>query len=289
MGGDGGCIATQREFMRGTYGSAHSKGGWAQGQNHGSGTTGGDAEHGDFTVRRRAIRVRSCALTGDALKAPVVSDAFGQLFNKLDVLEQLSSKSLPEAFSHIRGLRDLIDVKSTPPKGSETDYVHGDGAPFCQCPLTGASFDGSEPFVVVRTTGWLIAQKAISELGEEALQDEYGPFTKEDLVLAAPDPDDVREASRALAEKRAAAKAKKKAAKRAKGTAVDAPVPKKKKVAPPSVGAAADIARQAREKTEADHTQNPELGAMFHSDKTNSKPDAATLFAATAPRRYNLN
>ena len=177
MGGDGGCIATQREFMRGTYGSAHSKGGWAQGQNHGSGTTGGDAESGDFTVRRRAIRVRSCALTGDALKAPVVSDAFGQLFNKLDILEQLSSKSLPEAFSHIRGLRDLIDVKSTPPKG-EKDYVHGDGAPFCQCPLTGASFDGSEPFVVVRTTGWLMAQKAISELGEQALQDEYGPFTK---------------------------------------------------------------------------------------------------------------
>ena len=228
MGGDGGCIATQREFMRGTYGSAHSKGGWAQGQNHGSGTTGGDAEHGDFTNRRRATRVRSCALTGDALKAPVVSDQFGQLFNKLDVLERLSSKSLPEAFSHIRGLRDLIDVKSTPPKG-EKDYVHGDGAPYCQCPLTGASFDGSEPFVVVRTSGWLLAQKAISELGERALQDEYGPFTKEDLVAAAPDPDDVREASRALAEKRAAAKAKKKAAKRAKGV-VDAPKPEKKRM-----------------------------------------------------------
>ena len=121
------------------------------------------------------------------------------------------------------------------------------------------------------------------------MQDEYGPFTKSDLVTAAPDPDDVREASKALAEKRAAAKAKKKAAKRAKGV-VDAPKPeKKRKVAPPSVGAAADIARQAREKTEADHTQNPELGAMFHSDATNSKPDAATLFAATAPRRYNLN
>ena len=289
MGGDGGCIATQREFMRGTYGSAHSKGGWAQGQNHGSGTTGGDAESGDFTVRRRAIRVRSCALSGDALKAPVVSDEFGQLFNKLDVLEQLSSKKLPEAFSHIRGLRDLIDVKSQPPK-ADSDYVHGDGAPFCQCPLTGSSFDGSEPFVVIRTSGWLLAQKAISELGEEALQDEYGPFTKSDLVTAAPDPDDVREASKALAEKRAAAKAKKKAAKRAKGTAVDAPVEKKrKKAAPPSVGAAADIARQAKERTQQDHSQNPELGAMFHSDETNSKPDAATLFAATAPRRYNLN
>ncbi len=290
MGGDGGCIATQREFMRGTYGSAHSKGGWAQGQNHGSGTTGGDAESGDFTVRRRAIRVRSCALSGDALKAPVVSDAFGQLFNKLDVLEQLSSKSLPDAFSHIRGLRDLIDVKSQPPK-VDSDYVHGDGAPFCQCPLTGASFDGSEPFVVVRTSGWLMAQKAISELGEGALQDEYGPFKREDLVTAAPDPDDVREASRALAEKRAAAKAKKKAAKRAKaGVVVDEkPEKKKRKVAPPAIGAAADIARQAKERTQQDHSKNPELGAMFHSDETNSKPDAATLFAATAPRRYNLN
>jgi hypothetical protein len=289
MGGDGGCIATQREFMRGTYGSAHSKGGWAQGQNHGSGTTGGDAESGDFTVRRRATRVRSCALTGDALKAPVVSDAFGQLFNKLDVLEQLSSKSLPDAFAHIRGLRDLIDVKSQPPK-ADSDYVHGDGAPFCQCPLTGASFDGSEPFVVVRTSGWLMAQKAISELGEQALQDEYGPFKREDVVAAAPDPDDVREASRVLAEKRAAAKAKKKAAKRAKAGVVDEkPEKKKRKAAPPAIGAAADIARQAKERTQQDHSQNPELGAMFHSDETNSKPDAATLFAATAPRRYNLN
>ena len=123
------------------------------------------------------------------------------------------------------------------------------------------------------------------------MQDEYGPFTKSDLVTAAPDPDDVREASRALAEKRAAAKAKKKAAKRAKaGVVVDEkPEKKKRKVAPPSVGAAADIARQAKEWTQQDHSKNPELGAMFHSDETNSKPDAATLFAATAPRRYNLN
>ena len=122
------------------------------------------------------------------------------------------------------------------------------------------------------------------------MQDEYGPFTKSDLVTAAPDPDDVREASRALAEKRAAAKAKKKAAKRAKGTAVDEkPEKKKRKVAPPAIGAAADIARQAKERTQQDHAQNPELGAMFHSDETNSRPDAATLFAATAPRRYNLN
>ena len=124
------------------------------------------------------------------------------------------------------------------------------------------------------------------------MQDEYGPFKREDVVAAAPDPDDVREASKALAEKRAAAKAKKKAAKRAKaGVVADAPKPEKKRkvAAPPSIGAAADIARQAKERTQQDHARNPELGAMFHSDETNSRPDAATLFAATAPRRYNLN
>ena len=194
MGGDGGCIATQGVHARDVWirfqqrrlgarpNTARATGGMPRRRLHGA---------------RRAIRVQSRPV-GGRLKAPVVSDAFGQLFNKLDVLEQLSSKKLPEAFSHIRGLRDLIDVKSTPPKG-EKDYVHGDGAPFCQCPLTGASFDGSEPFVVVRTSGWLIAQKAISELGEGALQDEYGPFTKERLVTAAPDP--TVEASEHLAEK----------------------------------------------------------------------------------------
>ena len=239
-----------------------AKDGWAQGQNHGSGTTGGDAESGDFTVRRRAIRVRSCALTGDALKAPVVSDAFGQLFNKLDVFEQLFQKVYRRRFRTFAGLRDLIDVKSHHPRAIQ-DYVHGDGAPFCQCPLTGASFDGSEPFVVVRTTGWLIAQKAISELGEQALQDEYGPFKREDLVAAAPDPDDVREASKALAEKRAAAKAKKKAAKRAKGTAVDAPVEKKKR----KVGAACNRrGRRHRAASEGADATGPftESGARRH-------------------------
>ena len=55
------------------------------------------------------------------------------------------------------------------------------------------------------------------------------------------------------------------------------------------ISRAAHIARQAKERTQQDHAQNPELGAMFHSDATNSTPDAATLFAATAPRRYNLN
>lgn len=307
MGGDGGCIATQREFMRGTYGSAHAKGSWATGQNHGAGTTGGDAESGDFSKLRRASRVRSCALSGDALKAPVVCDVFGQLFNKLDVLEHLSKKTLPEAFSHIRGLRDLVDIKSQLPKEEKT-YDNGAGPPFCQCPLTGASFDGSEAFVVLRSTGWLLAHKAVHELGLKALQDEYGPFTLEDVLVAAPEPENAQEASRALAEQRAAAKAKKKAAKRKKAGLVDAAAPvaapaaawaaqggavaeraRKKRKAPPAlIGAAADVAKQARAKTAADHA-NPELAAMFHTDETNTTPDAATLMIATAPRRYCLN
>ena len=46
MGGDGGVIAVQREFMRGTSTSLHKKSGWRGGQNYGAGDTGGDAVQG---------------------------------------------------------------------------------------------------------------------------------------------------------------------------------------------------------------------------------------------------
>mmetsp|Transcript_12904 Transcript_12904/g.38420 ORF Transcript_12904/g.38420 Transcript_12904/m.38420 type:complete len:300 (+) Transcript_12904:1275-2174(+) len=299
MGGDGGCIATQREFMRGTYGSHHAKGGWATGQNHGAGTTGGDAERGDFTARRRAARVRSCALSNEDLRAPVVADQLGQLFNKLPMLEAISAKELPERFAHIRGLRDLVDVKFAPPPKEQREYVHGEGAPFAACPVTGAALDGSRPFVVARTSGWLLSEAAVAEIGAAGLQAEYGPFEKHDLVAACPDELDVQPLAEALVAKRAEAKARKREAKRARAAdggadALDAEQPQKErkakvpKVKKPVIkmGAAADVARKAREQTAKDHADG-KLGQLFHAD--GSKTGAADLFIATAPRRYNLN
>ena len=136
------------------------------------------------------------------------------------------------------------------------DYVHGHRLAALSVPLTGASL-GSEPFVVVRTSGWLIAQSNF-RIGEQALQDEYALYAR--TVAAAPDPDDVREASRALAEKE---QLQSQEEGRGAPRCVDAPVEKKKWKARRSTGAAADIARK-KERTAGPFTKSG-AHAMFHS------------------------
>ena len=304
MGGDGGCIATQREFMRGTYGSSHKAKGWAGGQNHGAGCTGGDEEKGDFRVRRKAIQVRSCALTSQTLAAPVVADELGNLFNKLPLLEALSAKAVPERFSYVRGLRDLVDCKFAPVK--ESTYLNGEGAALCACPVGGEPLDGSKPFVVSRTSGWILGEKCVTEMGVDALQAEYGPFTASDLVRVCPADDELKSLADAMLARRAEEKRRKKDDKKRKraeraaagGDAGDgdgraaakpkapAPKPPPKKQASIGMSAAADVAKQARERTTQDHA-SAALQGLFHDESKTTAPK--DLFIATAARRYNLN
>ena len=306
MGGDGGCIATQREFMRGTYGSRHKAKGWAGGQNHGAGCTGGDEEKGDFRRRQKALQVRSCALSCETLRSPVVADDLGNLFNKLAMLEALSAKAVPERFSYVRGLKDLVDCKVAPVK-DEKEYLNGEGPALCACPVTGEAMDGSKPFVVSRTSGWILSQRCVDELGAAALQAEYGPFGLDDLVKVCPDEADLRDLADAMMRRRADEKARKKESKRAakkraaedggddfaaaapppkapKGPKADAPKPKKQ--ASIGMSNAADIAKLARKQTTSDHA-SAALSGLFHDAASTTAPK--DLFIATAARRYNLN
>ena len=59
------------------------------------------------------------------------------------------------------------------------------------CPITMMEFNGILPFVVVWTTGFVLSEKALKEMGIERLQDEYGPFTAEDIVRLLPAEDEV--------------------------------------------------------------------------------------------------
>ena len=288
MGGDGGCIATQREFMRGTKGSRHFEKAAAGGQNHGAGMTGGDAERGDFRKRSKAIQVRSCALSAETLEAPIVADDLGNLFNKLAMLEALSDRSVPERFRYVRGLRDLYDCKLAPVPAGHAPYLNGEGPAPGACPVTGEALDGSKKFVIARTTGWVLSQRAVDEVGLAALQPEYGPFGADDLVRVCPDDDELRALADGLMARRAAEKPKKKKKKRqAVAAAADAAPAKVAKPAPPAtIAPAAAIAAEARAKTAKAHAA-PTLGALFHAE--GSTTGAKDLFIATAPRRYNLN
>lgn len=291
MGGDGGCIATQREFMRGTCGSRHFEKAAAGGQNHGAGYTGGDAERGDFRVRQRAVRVRSCALSSERLAAPVVADDLGNLFNKIAVLEALSAGEIPSRFRYVRGLRDLYDCKLAPVPAGGAAYLNGEGDPCAACPVTGEVLDGSRHFVVSRSSGHVLSERAVSEVGVDALQQEYGPFTTADLVRVCPDDDVLRRLADEMLARRAAekpGKKRKKKAKRAAAAEAAAPAAKaaKRSAAPATLAPAAEIARAARAKTEAAHA-NAALGCMFHEDGVVTDPKE--LFIVTAGTRYNLN
>lgn len=52
---------------------------------------------------------------------------------------------------------------------------------FC-CPVTRVEMNGVHPFVVVWTTGHVLSEKALKEVGAGALQVEYGPFAEEDVI-----------------------------------------------------------------------------------------------------------
>lgn len=115
--------------------------------------------------------------------------------------------------SHIRGLKDLKTLKFT-------SLVHDNRQERCDgdtdsclfmCPVTNQEFNGLYPFYVIWTTGWVISEKAIKELGIESLQSEYGPFTEQDMVRLIPQDIEMDAQRAAMHDRRAAAKASKKA------------------------------------------------------------------------------
>ena len=183
MGGDGGVIAVKREFIRG----AKDK------------TIGPDRKNSKVT---QILRAHHCAYSQEPLKAdePIVACEMGNLYNKEALICALLDKSLQgkESFSHIRGMKDVKQLVCTRARessdtGAKASGVSGGllesdsalsallsetskGNPSIVCPITGYDFNGLVPFVVVWSTGHVLSEKAVKEIGSDSLQQEYGPF-----------------------------------------------------------------------------------------------------------------
>lgn len=190
MGNDGGVIAVQRRFMRGTYERKED----VQRQSE---------------KEKAAARAKTCAISNEVLQEPVVACELGNLYNKEAIFTCLLEKTLNQSFQHIRGLKDLVEVKLTPnpsyeEKGAEDDIKLKSELPAKYiCPVTLIEMNGSQPFVVVWPTGWVLSDRALREVGAPALQAEYGPFRPgEDVVRLAPPEEDVPAAIAALRHKR---------------------------------------------------------------------------------------
>jgi len=225
MGCDGGVIATNRKFLRG---STEYK---RPGRLH----AGEVAEYRN-AAEARAIALSQCALSGQKLAPPVVACELGKMFKKEVILEYMLDEELKAVlkenpkFKHIRSMKDLTNVIFTPnPEVSEVSdkakpMVRGETATTSAsdfiCPITLLEMNGRYPFFVHRPTGYIISEKAIKEVGGKAvlqtlLGKEEVNFDREDLTLLAPDSTLEFDILKQIKERRKKAKNAKKAKKEA--------------------------------------------------------------------------
>jgi hypothetical protein len=183
MGGDGGVIASNRRFMRGYRDPNERK--------------------ENLTKVQTQLKSQLCALSSNPLVEPIVADELGNLFNKEIILNVLIEKKLNPLFSHIRGMKDLKTLKFTNnPQYDATKELNGENISKFICPITRIEFNGIYPFVIIWSTGYVISERAIKELGLDGLQAEYGPFQSNDIIKLIPNDEELIQQRLRMEEKR---------------------------------------------------------------------------------------
>jgi len=109
------------------------------------------------------------------------------------------NKTVPEQFSHIRGLRDLIDVHFTPnPAFSEdavssSDISTGHACARFICPITNLDMNGQHRFSLLRTCGCVFSNRALQEVASTECLQCRTPFSKDDVIILNGTDDEVEE------------------------------------------------------------------------------------------------
>ena len=176
MGGDGGVLPTGRKFIRGCGKSVEDK-----------------KEDGKNVTKAQIMRTAICAQSSELLIEPIVACEMGNLYNKEAILSAFINKTLNPLYSHIRGMKDVKTLVFSP--NPAYSIIHGSDSESCSkfvCPVTSMEFNGLHPFVVIWSTGFVVSEKAIREIGIENLQQDYGPFTADSVVHLIPNEDDTK-------------------------------------------------------------------------------------------------
>jgi hypothetical protein len=139
----------------------------------------------------------------------------GNLFNKESILHALLEKTLPDCFGHIRGMKDIKSLRFTANPARLT--LEDEDVPAFICPVTKMEFNGLQPFIALWSTGFVLSEKAIKEVGIDGLQDEYGPFTTQDIIKLVPLESEMDAQRTALLERRLLRKSTKSSSKGSAG------------------------------------------------------------------------
>mmetsp|Transcript_35683 Transcript_35683/g.42990 ORF Transcript_35683/g.42990 Transcript_35683/m.42990 type:complete len:316 (-) Transcript_35683:423-1370(-) len=208
MGGDGGVVATNRNYLRGAGKADHTGDATRYKKNC------NNAESADQAKQT----MTTCALTGSPLSlvsGGVVACPYGRMYGREAALEALlrrrtMSDSRGPDYSktsnlgiHIRGLKDLYPVRFHYTEGS---FKGNREEKVPLCPITGVDLNGSHTsYLVVKLEKRkskksksvmndetntndpnVISERAIKEMGADELQTQFGPFDKNDLIRLAP-------------------------------------------------------------------------------------------------------
>mmetsp|Transcript_17404 Transcript_17404/g.29160 ORF Transcript_17404/g.29160 Transcript_17404/m.29160 type:complete len:309 (+) Transcript_17404:96-1022(+) len=308
MGGDGGVFAVNRKFFSACRNTSKD------GQ-----TDATENEERQIKLTKRFVKCKTCAISNELLVEPVVACRLGFLYNKESLITALLEKTLHHNFSHIKGLKSVKQVVLTPNSdvGGGGRVVAGSGgkedsdvsSPY-MCPVTQLPFNGLYSFVVIWTTGHVLSEKALREIGMEGLQLEYGPFTEADVVALLPAEEELSsrraalEAQAELAQKAKQEKKRSRNKEKAEGGATmsgkeeaDLGLSKKARVkdsaggaGPLALGAGSSVVAEAKSSVAASKSKSALYDKLFHKnpEQGGEKLSDRDLFMSVAGIRYTL-
>ncbi|KAJ6255408.1 protein c20orf43 [Anaeramoeba flamelloides] len=143
---------------------------------------------GRRTVNRQVNRIKwsCCTLTKKPLEEPVVLCPLGRLFNKQDLLIALMKKKLPNEYSYITSIKDLVTLKLTQNKNYLVKSGEENVTRFI-CPISGIEMNGLSKFVAFAKCGHVVANTSIEKLQLKACPLCDQTLNKNDIKIINPD------------------------------------------------------------------------------------------------------
>lgn len=169
------------------------------------------------------------------------------------------------------------------------------------CPITQIPFNGFNSFVAVWSTGYVLAEKSIRELGIESLQSEYGPFNQSDIVHLLPSEDELVQRRARIQAEQEIAQRKSKKKKREQQESLEqscdasihtsntsAEVHSQKKICGPTSLSTQQVLETAQSKNHLQEERSQVYQNLFHKD-SGKKTSQRDLFMSIGGLRYTLS
>ncbi|KAL3085021.1 hypothetical protein niasHS_010090 [Heterodera schachtii] len=142
-----------------------------------------------------ATKWRTCQLSQQPLKKPIVCCKLGRLYNKEAVLEAKLDKTLAKnkATEHIHAFSDVKELKLTDNKAWKDNgpekgdiYIDMNETPWV-CPITALPMNGVNNFFVNWKCGCVFSEKAHNELKTDSCYGCGGPMQEQQFIKLYPD------------------------------------------------------------------------------------------------------